>query len=108
MCIPEILPPGVNYISQARVRRRRARPINKDGAACVPVGYTFTNNILSSNSVGLTWNVASQPGAAFKYTMTWKPEYVNALTGMPARVTRVAWYDSTGTAWARSFPAGPA
>ena len=59
-------------------RRDSAAAYNKDGTTCVPVEYTFTNNILTNNSVDLKWNVATQPGAAFKYTMTWKPEYVNA------------------------------
>jgi len=78
---------------------------NKDGSsACVPAGATFSNNILEPdpitntvNSVRLQWNTASQPGAAFKYTVTWKPEYVSQSTGLPTRKTKVAWqFDGSG------------
>ena len=88
--------PGATDVTKPGYAAGERGGFNKDRAACVPVGYTFANNIVSNNSVLLTWNVASQPGAAFKSTMTWKPEYVNALTGMPARITRVAWYNSMG------------
>jgi hypothetical protein len=94
--------PGVTLISQPGYAVGQRGPFNKDGSQCIAVGFTFTNNILSTdpvntNSVNLKWDVTSQPGAAFEYTVTWKPEYVNALTGMPNRVTKVAWYDATGT-----------
>jgi hypothetical protein len=88
--------PGATDITKPGYAKGERGAFNKNGAPCAPVGYTFTNNIVSDNSVVLSWDVASQPGAAIKYTMTWKPEYVNALSGMPARVTRVAWYDSMG------------
>ena len=79
----EILPPGVTDISQPGYVAGGRGPNNKDGSACPPVGYLFTNSILKSNSVDLKWDVASQPGAAFQYTLTWRPEYVNASTGLP-------------------------
>lgn len=90
-------PSGVTNINQPGYAAGQRGMFNKDGSQCIPVGYTFTNDILNSNSVLLQWNVLSQPGAAFQFTVTWKPEYVDAISGMPARVTRVAWYDSTGT-----------
>jgi hypothetical protein len=90
-------PAGVTNINQPGYAAGQRGQFNKDGSQCIPVGYTFTNDILSSNSVLLQWNVASQPGAAFRYTVTWKPEYVDAATGLPSRKTRVAWYDPTGT-----------
>ena len=33
---------------------------NNYGSDCIAVGYTFTNNILSSNSVALSWNIAER------------------------------------------------
>jgi hypothetical protein len=93
-----ILPPGVNNISQPGYAAGHRGQYNKDGSQCDPVGYTFTNDILNTNSVNLTWDVASQKGATFQYTVTWKPEYVSLATGLPTRVTRLAWYDdATGT-----------
>lgn len=65
---------------------------NKDGSPCQAVGYTFDNTILDNNTVSFAWNTGNgQQGAAFEYTMIWKPEYVNATTGMPERVTSVKW-----------------
>jgi hypothetical protein len=93
-----ILPPGVDNISQPGYAAGHRGQYNKDGSQCDPVGYTFTNDILNTNSVNLTWDVASQKGATFQYTVTWKPEYVSLATGLPTRVTKVAWYDdATGT-----------
>jgi hypothetical protein len=89
-------PPGVGNITQPGYAAGQRGMYNKDGSPCVPVGYTFTNDILNTNSVLLQWNVPSQPAAAFRYTVTWQPEYVDATTGMPNRVTRVAWYGPTG------------
>jgi hypothetical protein len=44
---------------------------NKDGvsAQCMPVLYTFTNSILTDDTVSLSWDTASQPNAAFMYSM---------------------------------------
>ncbi len=84
-------PPGLSFGDPGFAEGGRG-PFNKDGAKCGAVDYTFTNNILSDNSVVLTWNTASQPGAAFWYTVTWKPEYVSPITGMPSRTTKVAWF----------------
>jgi len=57
---------------------------NKDGMNCVPILYTFTNTILSTdakkNTVHLAWDTATQQHPAFTYTMTWQAEDVdNAL-----------------------------
>lgn len=92
----ENFPPGVTNINQPGFAAGQRGKYNKDGSLCIPVGYTFINDILNSNSVLLQWDVPSQPGAAFQFTVTWKPEYVDATTGMPSRVTRVAWYGSGG------------
>ncbi len=94
-------PSGVTNVNQPGFAEGQRGMYNKDGSACSPVGYTFTNNILSpnpaiDNSVTLNWDTAFQPGAAFKYTLTWKPEYVNPTTGLPARVTRVQWVGPGG------------
>lgn len=64
---------------------------NKEGSGCVAVLYTFTNNILTANSVQLQWDTVTQPRAAFKYTVTWKPEYVNQASGLPQKTTKVQW-----------------
>ena len=89
-------PPGVTNITQPGYAEGQRGKNNKDGSLCVPVAYSFINDILGSNTVMLKWDTASQPGAAFKYTVTWKPEYVDATTGMPSRTTYVAWFDSAG------------
>src|SRR5262249_7520742 len=67
---------------------------NKDGSPCTPggIGYTFTNDILDNNQVKLQWDTSTDPGAAFTYTVTWKPEYVNPATGMPSGTTKFAWF----------------
>jgi hypothetical protein len=68
------------------------RGINdKNGPCSLPVDYTFTNSVLSGNSTNLTWDVNAVPGAAIKYTVNWKPEYVGA-TGMPIQRTYVQWF----------------
>ena len=86
------LPLGVTNINQPGYAAGERGEFNKDGSNCIVVGYTFTNNILTSNSVQLEWNTVSQPGAAFQYTVTWKPEYVDPVTGLPKRTTKVAWF----------------
>jgi hypothetical protein len=54
---------------------------NKDGMNCVPILYTFTNTILSTdakkNTVHLAWDTATQQHPAFTYTMTWQAEDVD-------------------------------
>jgi hypothetical protein len=70
-------------------------PFNKDGSPCVLVNYTFANTILTNNTVVLHWATDTQPGAAFTYTVNWKPEYVGA-GGVPVRVTMVQWFDQFG------------
>lgn len=55
---------------------------NKDGMNCVPILYTFTNTILSTddakkNTVHLAWDTATQQHPAFTYSMTWQAEDVD-------------------------------
>jgi len=54
---------------------------NKDGMNCVPILYTFTNTILSTdarkNTVHLAWDTSTQQHPAFTYTMTWQAEDVD-------------------------------
>ncbi len=70
---------------------------NKDGVSlgCVPVPYTFTNNILTDDQVHLFWDVGIQPNAAFIYTLNWRLRPVdstNPLTGWTtAPRPGVAW-----------------
>ncbi len=68
------VPPGVTSITQPGYASGQRGEYNKDGSLCVPVAYSFINDILGTNTVMLKWDTASQPGAAFKYTVTWKPE----------------------------------
>ena len=80
---------------------------NKDGVndgPCVPVLYTFMNNVLASsdpsllNTVNLTWDTATQVNAAFQYTVNWQPVAVDsALSGWSsAPRPQVAWLDKNG------------
>ena len=88
---------------------------NKDGLACVPILYTFTNTILTDNTVHLAWDTSTQQLPAFTYTMTWKTEDVanpNNPTGnqdsstygwpVPKR-PYVAWQASDGTVSTANF-----
>lgn len=87
---------------------------NKDGLACVPLLYTFTNSILTpdpitgeDNTVHLAWDTSTSQLPAFTYTMTWKtvdaanplnpPSNTDTTTyGWPVlkRTTYVAWQTS--------------
>ena len=79
---------------------------NKDGFACVPLLYTFTNTILVDNTVHLSWDMTTGQHPAFTYTMTWKTEDVDNAANLqtqgasnfgwpiPRRV-QVAW-NTTG------------
>ena len=80
---------------------------NKDGVtdgACVPVLYTFTNNIRVSadpslaNTVNLTWDTQSQVNAAFQYTVNWQPIAVDSPTTGWSISPRpqTAWLDTDG------------
>ena len=68
---------------------------NKTGP-CDPLNFTLTNNICGTavqqdangnfippNAVSFVWDQLSQ-SAAFTYTVTWKAEYVDPATGLPA------------------------
>jgi hypothetical protein len=76
---------------------------NKDGVQedCVPVLYTFTNAILASDTVNLTWDMTAQPNAAFMYQLNWRlrpVETTGALAGwtkMPR--PEVAWLNTDGS-----------
>ncbi len=63
---------------------------DKNGQCIQPVNYTFTNNVLSGNTVNVVWDLNVAPGSALKYTVNWKSEYVGA-TGMPIQSTKVRW-----------------
>ncbi len=78
---------------------------NVKGANCTDadkVNWTFVNNLLGMttltdpngntvpvNGVSMVWDRISQPKAAFSYTVTWRPEYVDAVTGLPSRKTKL-------------------
>ena len=69
---------------------------NKDGSPCIPVAYTFSNNVSTSNSIRLQWDTGTQPTAAFEEVVNWQPELV-ASDGLPAKTTYVAWtFDGNG------------
>jgi hypothetical protein len=76
---------------------------NKDGVSeeCVPVLYTFTNMILASDTVNLSWDTDAQRNAAFMYQINWglRPvETAGALAGwtvMPR--PQVAWLNVDGS-----------
>jgi len=90
---------------------------NKDGVtdgACVPVLYTFTNNILASsdpllsNTVNLSWDTQSQVNAAFQYTVNWQPIAVDSPTTGWSTSPRpqVAWLDTSGNLATGTTPSG--
>lgn len=64
---------------------------NKDNSTCVKVDYTYENNILTQNTVRLTWDTGAQPNAVFVHTAFWRPEFIDPTTGFPKRRTKVAW-----------------
>ena len=53
---------------------------NKDGFSCSPLLYTFTNTILTNNTVHLEWDTSTGQHPAFTYIMTWKTEDVDNST----------------------------
>ena len=98
-----VLPPAVTSITQSGYVEGKRGAYNKDGSQCIPVGYTFSNDILSTdltkrNSVTLRWDTNSQPNAVFVYTMTFLDESVNTSVGIPTSRTKVAWeFNPDGT-----------
>lgn len=94
---------GATDVNQTGYAKGERGQYNKDGSICVPVNYTFTNNVVGSatplvdangnqvppNGVSFVWDTAAQAGASFKYTVTWRPEWVDAVTGLPSRQTRI-------------------
>jgi hypothetical protein len=78
------------------------RGFNKDGTSCPAINFSLTNNICQTvaqqdangklippNAVSFVWDQSLQL-AAFTYTITWKPEYVDASTGLPVNA-RTRW-----------------
>jgi hypothetical protein len=78
------------------------RGFNKDGTSCPAVNFNLTNNICQTvaqqdangklippNAVSFVWD-QSLGAAAFTYTVTWKPEYVDPSTGLPVNA-RTKW-----------------
>jgi hypothetical protein len=86
-------PPGVTSSTDPGYAAGQRGPYNKDGSACGPVGYSFTNDILDTqngNTVDLEWDTASQPTAAFVYTMNWKLRAVD-LFGWTESQPQLSW-----------------
>ena len=78
------------------------RGFNKGGSSCPAVNFNLTNNICNTvaqtdangklippNAVSFVWD-QTLGAAAFTYTVTWKPEYVDPLTGLPLNA-RTKW-----------------
>lgn len=93
-------PPGVTQPSQTAYAEGVRGP-NKNGASCVPVNYTFTNNVLGSgavvdaagntvppNGTSFLWDRVLQPDLTATYSVTFRSEWVDA-TGVPTLRTRV-------------------
>ncbi|HKU86938.1 MAG TPA: hypothetical protein VJV77_11440 [Casimicrobiaceae bacterium] len=51
---------------------------NKDGTQCVLVPYTFTNTILTDDTVHLSWDTNVQASPAFMYSLNWRPRSVES------------------------------
>jgi hypothetical protein len=88
----------------------RGQNINKEGLpSCVPVNWTFTNNVLGANpvdakgntipanGVSFVWDQAAQPNAAYSYTVTWQPEWFG-LASSANRKTRFCADPTPGNA----------
>lgn len=78
---------------------------NKDGVSsqCVPVLYTFNNNILTPpyDQVQLSWDTVSQPNAAFEYTMNWQLRPVVTSNPGGTQPSPIGWpvTPRPGVAW---------
>lgn len=66
---------------------------NKDGVKeeCVPVLYSFTNTILTDDTVHLAWDTASQPNAAFMYQVNWRPRPVVSANPDMLNPSPIGW-----------------
>ena len=66
---------------------------NKDGSTCVAVVYSPTGLATGTDKVvNFKWDTASQPNAAFSYSVKWPKTAVDPITGLPpGRHTKVAW-----------------
>jgi len=63
---------------------------NKDGSACVAIGYDFTDLIITNtNTIHQVWDTNTQPNAVFTYSIPWKPVWAQP-NGLP-KPTQVAW-----------------
>ena len=93
-------PAGVTNPSQTAYAEGIRGP-NKNGASCVPVNYTFTNNVLGAapvvdaagntvppNGTSFLWDQALQPDLTATYSVTFRSEWVDA-SGVPTLKTRV-------------------
>jgi hypothetical protein len=92
-------PPGIAP-GQPGYAQGMRNQYNKDGVKeeCVPVLYSFTNTILTDDTVHLAWDTASQPNAAFMYQMNWRPRPVVSATGWPVMPRpMVAWLNADGS-----------
>ena len=110
-----IINPGNIAPGQPGYAYGNRNPWNKDGVtdgSCVPVLYTFTNNILASsdpsllNTVNLTWDTATQINAAFQYTVNWQPVTVDSAASGWSSAPRpqVAWLDKNGNLTSGATP----
>jgi hypothetical protein len=93
-------PSGVTAVTQPGFAAGY-RVQNKNDETCYLVNYTFTNNILGGgnatdsfgntlppNAASHVWDEAFQPHAAYVYVLTFKPEYVDAISGLPSNKTK--------------------
>ena len=74
---------------------------NKDGSTCIKVPYTFTNTILTNDTVHLSWDTGIQANPAFLYSMNWRARPVETANPLAGWTTTprplVAWVaDGTG------------
>jgi hypothetical protein len=84
---------------------------NKNGLTCKKVNASLTNNICGAPSstkkdasgndvppkaVSFVWDTGFQPQAAFTYTLTWTPEFVDPATGLP-RLQATQYCSAGGT-----------
>ncbi len=63
---------------------------NKDGSACVAIGYDFTDLIITNtNTIHQVWDTNSQPNAVFTYSIPWKPVWAQIQWTAEAYASRV-------------------
>lgn len=89
---------------ETREEGELTRGNNKDGSSCIIVDYTyestgFGDGDIDNDLVALEWDTVTQEGASFRYTKQWDPEAVSDTTGLPTRVTKLAWQKDTNGDW---------